>query len=37
MKFTVSQDGILELTPSACFNPRINAYVFDEDFKSVSE
>ena len=37
MKFTVGQAGILELTPSACFNPRINAYVFADDFKSVSE
>ena len=37
MKFTVGQDGILELTPSACFNPRINAYVYADDFKSVSE
>lgn len=35
MKFTVAQDGILELTPSACFNPRINAYVFAEDYQSV--
>lgn len=37
MKFTVGQDGILQLTPSACFNPRINAYVFADDYKSVSE
>ncbi|MBR4289027.1 MAG: ABC transporter substrate-binding protein [Oscillospiraceae bacterium] len=37
MKFTVAQDGILEMTPSACFNPRINAYVFADDYKSVSE
>lgn len=37
MKFTVAQDGILQLTPSACFNPRINAYVFADDYKSVSE
>jgi len=37
MKFTVGQDGILELTPSACFNPRINAYVYADNFKSVSE
>lgn len=37
MKFTVAQDGILELTPSACFNPRINAYVFSEDYQSVSK
>lgn len=37
MKFTVGQDGILQLTPSACFNPRVNAYVFADDYKSVSE
>lgn len=36
MKFTVAQDGILELTPSSCFNPRINAYVFSEDYQSVA-
>lgn len=37
MKFTVAQEGILELTPSACFNPRINAYVFAEDYQSVAQ
>lgn len=37
LKLTVGQKGILELTPSNCFNPRVNAYVFAEDYVSVAE
>lgn len=35
LKFTVGQSGILELTPTSCFNPCVNAYVFAADYKSV--
>ncbi len=36
-KFTVGQDGILQLTPSNCFNPRVNAYVFADDYVGVAD
>lgn len=37
LKFTVAQSGILELATNASFNPCVNAYVFADDYKSVTE